>query len=177
VGGPHVFQLATVAVASVAAALDWRTGRIPNWLTLGAIVAAVPLHAWLSPSTGPDQGPLAGIKWSLLGAVACALPTVVAFWFGWMAGGDVKLVAAMGALSGLSLGLEAVFLAFFCAAAFLVLRLAWTGEFFRTVSDQVTMTVGRAVGRTRADARSNLRFGPFALTGAALSLVLHGGLA
>jgi prepilin peptidase CpaA len=189
VEAPHAYQLATLGVVSLAAAFDWRTGRIPNWLTLGAIVAAFPLHAWLAPA---NHTAIQAMQWCLFGAVACALPTVLGFWLGWIAGGDVKLIAAMGAVSGLSLGLESVFLAFLCAVSFLVLRLAWTGTFFQTVGDQVTLTVGRRLRRgargkasaaplvdevNEAAPHSTLRFGPFALTGAALSLVLHGGFA
>lgn len=177
---PHIYQLATVGVAAAAATFDWRTGKIPNWLTLGALVAAVPLHAWLTP-TGGDHSPLDGVKWCLIGAAVCGLPCIVAWRLGWMAGGDAKLIAAMGGLSGLSLGLEAVFLSLMCAASFIVLRLAWTGTFFRTISDGTTVIVARAMfpkkHRLLPREPKTLRFGPFALAGAVLSLFFHHGFA
>jgi prepilin peptidase CpaA len=180
VNGPHVYQLATLGVAAVAAVFDWRKGMIPNWLTLGAIVAALPLHAWLTP-VGPGHGPLDGVKWALVGALFCTLPCLVAWRLGWMAGGDVKLIAAMGALSGLALGLEAVFLALLCAGSFILFRLSWDGTFLRTVSDEATTVVARTLYRKKQRlvprAPKTLRFGPFALAGAALSLMLHGGFA
>ena len=178
--GPQTYQLATLGVAATAAAFDWRKGRIPNWLTLGALVAALPLHAWLT-TPGPDTSPLDGAKWSLIGATFCTVPCLVAWGFGWMAGGDLKLIAAMGALSGLSLGLEAVFFAFLCAGSFVLFRLAWDGTLLRAVSDEATTVVARTLYRKNQrllprEAKT-LRFGPFALAGAALSLVLHGGFA
>jgi prepilin peptidase CpaA len=179
VDAPHAYQLGVVGLASIAAAFDWRTGRIPNWLTFGAFAVAVPFHAWMTSTTGSA---LEGVKWALLGAAICAGPLLLVWRLGWIAGGDVKLVAAMGAIGGLSLGLEAVFLSLLCAASFIVLRLAWGGRFFRSIGDTVMLTAGRALARNKrlvpvVTPQVSLRFGPFALIGAALSLVLHGGLA
>ena len=38
-GAPYLFAFAIV-VAAVGAIYDWRTGHIPNWVTLGPLVAA-----------------------------------------------------------------------------------------------------------------------------------------
>jgi prepilin peptidase CpaA len=100
---------------------------------------------------------------------------------GWIAGGDAKLVAALGALGGISLGLEAIFLGLFFSGAFVFVRLCWQGVFFKTVVNGFAVAATRTVIRGKAVAprpefTSTLRFGPFALAGAALSLVLHGGL-
>jgi len=180
--GPRVYQLGTLGVAALAAMFDWRTGRIPNWLTIGAVATAIPVHAWITASFGGDHGPLEGVKWSVLGALVCCAPLALGWRFGWIAGGDVKLVAAMGAFGGLSLGLEAVFLALLCAASFLVLRLAWNGSFFSSLGDSLAVTVGRMLSRRKnivfvTPQQSTMRFGPFACAGAALSLALHGGFA
>ncbi len=174
---PQAYVVATFAVVLVAAAFDWRTGRIPNSLTLGALLLAVPMHAGLSaPGRTWD-----GVESSLLGALMCVVPFVVGWRMGWAAGGDVKLVAAMGALGGISTGLESVFLTLFFAAAFVFLRLCWNGVFFQTVGNGLAVAVARTVARDqavepRAELTSTLRLGPFALVGATLSLVLHGGL-
>jgi prepilin peptidase CpaA len=177
---PHeIYALATFAVALVAAAFDWRTGRIPNALTYGTLAVAVPLHVFLSP---PGKA-LEGVQWSVLGAVACVFPLRISFRLGWVAGGDVKLIAAMGAIGGLSAGLESVFLALLFASAFVFVRLSYNGVFFRTVGNGLAVAATRTVirGRNvvpRTELTSSLRFGPFALAGAALSLRLatHGGL-
>ena len=49
-----LFMVAAVAVSAVAAAWDWKTGRIPNWLTYGAILAGVVGHSvygWAAANT------------------------------------------------------------------------------------------------------------------------------
>jgi len=176
-GASEAYVFATFGVALVAAVFDWRTGRIPNALTLGALLLAVPLHAWLS-SPGRTWD---GVESSALGAAVCAVPCVIGWRLGWVAGGDVKLIAAMGALGGMSSGLESVFLSLFLASAFVFLRLCWDGVFFRTLGNGLAVAASRTVRRgmsvtPRSELASTLRFGPFALAGAALSLLLHGGL-
>jgi prepilin peptidase CpaA len=173
----EVYAIATFGVALLAAAFDWKMGRIPNALTYGALIAALPLHAWLSQ---PGKA-LEGVQWSALGALACAVPLLISFRLGWVAGGDVKLIAAMGAIGGLSTGLESVFLSLLAAMAFVFLRLCWNGVFFRTVGNGLALAASRTFFRgrlveKREELTSTLRFGPFALAGASLSLVMHGGL-
>jgi prepilin peptidase CpaA len=177
----EIYAIATFGVALFAAAFDWKMGRIPNELTYGSLLVALPLHAWLSP---PGRT-LEGIQWAVLGALACAVPLLVSFRLGWVAGGDVKLITAMGAVGGLSTGLESVFLSLLAASAFVFLRLCWNGVFFRTLGSGLALAASRTFKRgrlleTQPEARpeltSTLRFGPFALAGASLSLVMHGGL-
>jgi prepilin peptidase CpaA len=186
VPAPTVYLFATFGVALVAAAFDWRTGRIPNVLTVAALLVAVPLHAFLSASGHTIDG----IESSALGAAVVAVPCLVGWRFGWVAGGDVKLIAAMGALGGLSSGLESVFFSLLFASAYVFLRLSWDGVFFRTLGNGIAVAATRTLFRggsggrgrlgkiavvPRAELTSSLRFGPFALAGAAISLVLHGG--
>ncbi len=84
-----------LAVLGVAAAwLDLRTGRIPDWLTLGAVGLFVLIAAW--------QGHLG---FALLGAVLPAglllLTALLAVTgIAGVGGGDVKYVAAVGAALG-----------------------------------------------------------------------------
>jgi prepilin peptidase CpaA len=175
---PHTYQLAMLGLTAVAAGLDWRTGKLPNWLTLGAFVAAFPLHAWLSQAGGAGTA-LDGLKWSALGATVCTLPVLLGWQLGWVAGGDVKLVAAMGATGGLTLGVETVFLALLAAASFVALSLAWRGNLLAAASDGLSLVASRTPLRKHVlPARaptSSLRFGPFALAGAGISFALHGG--
>jgi Flp pilus assembly protein protease CpaA len=173
----EVYALATFAVALLAAAFDWRLGRIPNALTYAALLVALPLHAYLSP----HGRALEGIQWAAFGGLACGLPLVVSFWLGWVAGGDVKLITAMGALGGISSGLEAVFLALLSASGFVFIRLCYRGVFLRTVTNGFAVAAARTLHRgasvePRAELTTTLRFGPFALAGASLSLAIHGGL-
>ena len=83
-------QAVAVAVASLAALLDLRTRRIPNWLTGAAFVGGIVLNSWLA---GP-----AGAGAAVLGA-ALGLGLLLPFYvLRAMGAGDVKLLAALGAL-------------------------------------------------------------------------------
>jgi prepilin peptidase CpaA len=92
-----MIALACVVLAVVVAFFDWRTGRIPNWLTMPVIVAA-PVVWWVA--AGPWHAAL-----SLLGLTACAIVPVGAFGERRMGGGDVKALIAVGAVVGIVPGL------------------------------------------------------------------------
>ena len=78
--------------ASVAALIDLRTRRIPNWLTFGTLLVGVLLNVWLHGFGGL----LTAISGAALG-LALLLPFFV---MRVMGAGDVKLLAAIGALLG-----------------------------------------------------------------------------
>jgi prepilin peptidase CpaA len=79
-------------VGCVACVTDIRTRRIPNWLTFGAAAAAVVFHAVMAPS--------AGLMLALSGWFVGALMMFAPFALRGLGGGDVKLVAALGAWLG-----------------------------------------------------------------------------
>jgi prepilin peptidase CpaA len=89
---PVIEWTAIGAVSAIAAVCDLRTGRIPNALTLGALLAGLAFSA------------VDGAGWGLLTSLAgCAVGLAVLlpiFAFGGMGGGDVKLLAALGAWLG-----------------------------------------------------------------------------
>jgi prepilin peptidase CpaA len=88
----ELVQGCALSAASVAAIIDVRTRRIPNWLTFGTLVLGVVINAWLHGFSGA----LTAIAGAGLGA-ALLLP----FYFMRAIGaGDVKLLAALGALLG-----------------------------------------------------------------------------
>ena len=87
-----VFQTSAIALAIIAVVWDLRTRRIPNVLTFGAALVGVVVHGY--------SGGLPGAGWSVVGwflGVAFFLPF---FALGGMGGGDVKLLAALGAWLG-----------------------------------------------------------------------------
>lgn len=85
----HVVGL---TIASLACVTDLRTRRIPNVLTFGAALAGV---AYQVASGGVD-----GLGNAALGWLAGALVFIVPFALGGLGGGDVKLLAALGAWLG-----------------------------------------------------------------------------
>ncbi len=112
--------VAMLLVAAAAAASDARTGLIPNWLTLPPLFASVVLYFVL-------QG-AGGLLFSLAGALACGLLPYFLFRTGSMGGGDVKLLAALGAIGGLQTGLEVQFMGIILAAVYAILVLAFKGR-------------------------------------------------
>lgn len=84
-------QAVALIAAAVCAITDLRTRHIYDVVTLPALALGLALHLPL----GWD-----GVKASLLGALVAGGPFAVAFVFGWMADGDLKLMAALGALLG-----------------------------------------------------------------------------
>jgi len=99
-----------VVLVVTAAILDVRRHRIPNWLSLAGAVAGLALHGFLDGLAG--LGSAAG---GLLLLFALTFPF---FALGWLGAGDVKLVAAIGALTGLGYALH--FLLFIVTAGLLV---------------------------------------------------------
>lgn len=123
-----------IAVALAGAAIDARTGHIPNWLTLGPLAVAPPAFFVLEASTHGLRAGLVAAGLSLLGALICGLPPFIAFIKGSMGGGDVKLLAALGAILGPRLGLDAEFYAFVIGALYVPGKLAWEGTLLSTLT-------------------------------------------
>lgn len=84
--------IGAVLVACLGAANDVRSARIPNWLTYGGLVAALVLRSALLGMSGLKSGAVGGL-------VAGGFFFVL-FLLGGMGGGDVKLMAAVGAWVG-----------------------------------------------------------------------------
>jgi prepilin peptidase CpaA len=92
--GPWVYVqwIPAILVAACAGVLDWRSRRIPNWLTMSGLAAGVALNTIFF------RWP--GLKGALLGAglgLVLLLPFVLLRSLG---GGDWKLAGALGACLG-----------------------------------------------------------------------------
>lgn len=92
----HLTQWAPLMVAASimvpALICDLRQRRIPNFLSLAGFVAGIALHGWLGGWLG------AGV--ALLSGLTLLLAMFGLFAVGWLGAGDVKLLAAAGALGG-----------------------------------------------------------------------------
>jgi prepilin peptidase CpaA len=83
----------TVIILIVAAGWDIKTGTIPNFITIPAVIAGLLLSVVY-------YGGFLGLKESFFGAGLGLLLLVIPFILGGIGGGDVKLMAAIGALNG-----------------------------------------------------------------------------
>jgi prepilin peptidase CpaA len=86
---PVSWALAALVVA--AAFSDVRSRTIPNWLTLGGILAGFAVNYFASG--------VPGLKTAGLGFLASVL-FLIPFMLGFLGGGDVKLMAAVGTFAG-----------------------------------------------------------------------------
>ena len=90
---PHVvLQIVLASIALLSAVSDFRTRTIPNWLTLGGLAAAVTAQLAL--------GGWMGAKAAALGLGVAMLVYLPLFLLRFMGGGDVKMMAAIGAAAG-----------------------------------------------------------------------------
>lgn len=125
-----------LGVAAVAAVCDWRRGEIPNWLTLPPVVLAPFVY-----------GLVYGIEHalhSLAAAFLAGLVPYVLFRRGAMGGGDVKVFAALGAITGFDLliGVEIQLAALVVALLTASGALAWKGRLLRTIANALAVGLG-----------------------------------
>ena len=92
--GPAALTAVSLTLAMASTVTDLRTRRIPNALSGSAFLLALSLHL-------PAGGMPEAIK-SLAAAVLCGLVFLLFYLAGGMGAGDVKLIAAQGALLGLA---------------------------------------------------------------------------
>jgi prepilin peptidase CpaA len=173
------FLLAAAVLAAIAAAFDLRTGEIPNWLTLGALLVAPFAHvvvALVSHATGHAALYEGGS--SLLGAIACSFVPAVLYRQDAIGGGDLKLLAAMGALLQPRLGLEAEMYSFFAAGLIAPAFLAYEGKLFRTIKNTALLAANPLLPKKKRRAVEPalltwFRFGPAIFLGTGLTAYLH----
>ena len=162
-----ITPLAALAVSLIAAAFDWRTGRIPNWLTFPFIMAA-PLAFGLTQGSG-------ALGASLLGLVACGAAPYLLFTRNAMGGGDVKVFAAIGAITGIRLGVEIQLFSFMVAAVYALGVLAWQGMLIRTLLNALWIPANLVLPRrytreVRPELMATVRMGGAILTATALTI-------
>jgi prepilin peptidase CpaA len=172
------FLSAAVAVALVAAISDLRTGHIPNWLTLGGMLAGVVGHALYGFSAGGLGVGLQEGAMALAGLLFCSIAPFFLYWKGAMGGGDLKLFAAIGALSLPLLGIEAQMYSLLVAAIVAPARLAYEGRLFRVLGDSFALLLNpfRPRHERRAIPEAALtwfRLGPAVLAGTLVTAVIH----
>jgi prepilin peptidase CpaA len=142
--------IGVVVFTGAAAIQDYRSGRIPNRLVwVGLPLGACQQLAAILGRLGPEQLLSVGLVNVIAGVAVCAAVPFLLFELGWLGGGDVKLLGAVGAFLGPTLGLELSFVAFIVAALYLPGRLLYAGELSRRVSSWARRRVS-----------GSLRFGP-----------------
>jgi prepilin peptidase CpaA len=166
-------------VSAIAAAWDMKTGRIPNWLTLGGVAAGVTGHLAQGVIAMSWQAALYGALLSIAGAVFCSIAPLVLYAKGGMGGGDLKLFAAIGALCHPLLGIECQIYALAVAAVAAPARLAYEGRLFAVLGGSLALLLNPLLPRERRrvvppEMMTWFRLGPAIFAGTLLTLVAHG---
>lgn len=118
-----VSHMLLFALVSVAAVTDVWRHKIYNWNVYPGIVAGFLANGLRTAREDGSFG--AGLMFSLEGFLACGLIMLVCFVFFDMGGGDVKLIAMMGAFLGLRQGVEAMLWTFVLGSIVGAVILIW----------------------------------------------------
>ena len=140
----------TAAAACVAAVIDLRTRRVPNWLTGAMAVCGV---ATAAAGIG-HVGFIASLAGLGLG-VALMLPGHV---LGGTGAGDVKLLGAAGAALGPAATLKAFVIAVLAGGVMALMVAFQRGRLRRTLATTARLVGGQAVTTEIEDPRADNRF-------------------
>lgn len=174
----QAFLLAAVVISAIGAATDLRSGEIPNWLTLGPLALAPLVHLGVTAARSGLREGLEAAGFSVLGAVVCALVPYVLFVKGGMFGGDVKLLAALGAICRPLLGIEAEFYAFIAAAVLAMAKMTWDGKLLRVLGNTARLAFNPFLPEAKRRPIENemmtlMRFGPAIFLGMLATALIH----
>ena len=171
--GPTTLALgAAIALAAAAAVTDARSGTIPNWLSLPPLLAAPAVYALI---TSLEQGLLSAVS-----AVVSGVGPYLLFRRKAIGGGDVKLFAALGAVTGFDplLGLRIQVVAFAVALFGALCLQAWRGRLLATLASAVAIPLNKVLParyqlRVREDLRTPVRMGGAILAATATCALPH----
>jgi prepilin peptidase CpaA len=114
-----------VVVALVAGFTDWRSRRIPNWLTVPAFAVGVSLNTLVSGWPG--------LKTSLLGAGIGLLLLLPFVFLRSLGAGDWKLAGALGSFVGWETLVTLLIISIFVAGVMALILVIYKGRFKQTL--------------------------------------------
>ncbi len=159
-------EAALLVLVTVAAFTDLRVGRIPNWLTYPAWVFGI---AFAAAADG-----WSGVSGSLLGFAVGFAPFFLLYVMGGMGGGDVKLMAAVGAIMGYPFILNAMITSILVGGLVAILIVIWEGRLWQALRFLGT-TVGKVfvpgLARESLVAEQTVPFGVAICLGTFLTLM------
>lgn len=159
-----------VVCSMTAAVYDHRHGVIPNALTYPALIAGLVGAVAL--------GGVTGLGLALAGLLAASIPFLIAFVMGGCGGGDVKLMAALGAILGLCPALDVTLAALMVggamAAFFMLRRIGASGLLRRLSLFALFLPAGlrTASSSLKPSNRGTIRFGVAVAAGLVWCLML-----
>ncbi len=121
---PLAIQVLLFLIVAPAAIFDWRDRCIPNWLTFSGLAAAFACNGFLFG--------LAGLVLALKGLGIALLVYIPLYALRGMGGGDVKLMAAVGAAAGWANWIGIFVLTAIFGGAAAIIAVASRGRFGKT---------------------------------------------
>jgi prepilin peptidase CpaA len=162
---PGLLVWTAILLTAFAAVWDLKTGQIPNFMTLPLLVLSPFLHTAMNAHHSPQISPFFFLAHSLIGLVLCGLVPFLLWKKGGMGGGDVKLLAGIGALLGPAVGMQVELYAFLAALVLAPLGLVYRGELLSALKNTAVLVVnpirpeGKRLPIPQA-ALTEFRFGP-----------------
>jgi len=132
--GTQFIWILTLALTILAALLDWRSRRIPNWLTVPGLLSGVVVHALIAGW----HGALFALEGAGL-ALILLLPLVALRALG---AGDWKLMGAVGAFLGPIMFLFVLMGSIFASGIMAMVQIYRTGRVLETLRNMVTLVRG-----------------------------------
>mgnify|MGYP002527868416 CR=1 FL=1 len=129
-----VLFILLLLLVTVATVTDVARHKIYNWTVYPGIVLGFIANALRTAAVPAGGSVWAGLMFSLEGFLACGLIMLVCFVFFDMGGGDVKLIAMMGAFLGVQQGVEAMLWTFVLGSIVGAVILIWQIGVLRLVS-------------------------------------------
>lgn len=161
-----ILNLTLVITAVWAVYTDMRYRRISNLVTFGAAGTALVVRLML----GGPQSALTGLEGWGLGVALLAIP----FALGWMGAGDVKLLAAFGAMGGPIFVIQTALLGCIVGGVMAVFYLAREGKLFQTLVF-LPAYVRHPLGSV-LETKRRMPFGPALALGSVAAVFLTGAL-
>jgi prepilin peptidase CpaA len=144
----QIIWVPTLALTLSAALLDWRSRRIPNWLTVPGLFFGVAVHTALNGW----HGTLFALEGAGLALVLLLAPVLMRV----LGAGDWKLMGAVGALMGPIMVLFVLFSSIFVSGLMAMVQMIRTRRVVGTFRNMVVLVRGMFAFGLKANPQASL---------------------